>query len=114
MGKKSRLKKERQLQEMPGERSRLKKEQRLQETQMYEPPLIIAELINEYLDAEVVLYEEADTTVFRNQLATSDSLHNCLQNEVKRLGIDEEEFAIAYTHIVNTMINAPPDDLSKP
>ena len=113
MGKKSRLKKERQLQEVPGERSRLKKEQRLQETQMYEPPLIIAELINEYLDAEVVLYEEADATVFRNQLVTLSSLRSCVQSEIERLGIDEEEFAIAFTHMVNIMADTPPDNLSR-
>lgn len=70
---------------------------------MYEPPSVIAELLEDYFAAETALDEEdSGTVLFRGQPLTSETLFERLQEEVARQGIDEEEMSIAFTHMSNT------------
>ncbi len=78
-------------------------EQQLREAPMYEPPPNIAELLEDCFAAgEALDMEDSDTVLFRGQPVTNATLFERLQEEVVRQGIDEEEMAVAFTHMSNT------------
>lgn len=77
-----------------GKKSRLKKERQLQQ-----PPEMIAELIKDYLAAEAKLTIDTPRVFFRGRMTTGDALFGHLFEEGEKLGLNESDIIDGWARV---------------
>ncbi len=77
-----------------GKKSRLKKER-----QLHPPSQIIGELIKDYLTAEAKLTMDTPRVLFRGKMTTGDALFGRLFEEGEKLGLSEGDIISEWAQV---------------